>query len=250
MSGNYWDSRQFSEFKNKTLLDRSSDNIMALIKKYSTAANNRYCVDFVLPTMLKTYVEKRDPSFKNSVLLERIKLNCSSVNSPSIQYMNTDIKNCPHEETIPYSYTNGMFTIDFTCFSDMKEKILLDYWMNFIYNAKSRTYMFLNEYTTDFNIFQLDAKNVATYAIIAGRAFPTHVSEMRYNSSSDNSPVTVTAYFHYQYLDTLNYTENSVESSPSAKSSSLQPPLGSTVPQGEIPTMLDYDFKQPWPVVA
>ena len=248
MSGNYWDNRQFSEFKKKATLDRTSDFIVSLMRKFSTATSNRYCVEFVLPPMLTTYISKRDPSFKNMEQYERIKINCSSINTPAITYNNTETTNCPHEETIPNNYSNGMFNLSFTCFADMKEKILLDYWMNFIYNVKTRTYMFLNEYATDFHIFQLDAKNKATYGLIAGRAFPTYVSEIRYNSSSDNSPITVDAYFHHQYLDTFNYTEDNSFTSTSNKSSNLQPGLGQTNPKSSKVKTLDYDLHKPWPI--
>lgn len=188
---------------------RSSDFIVGLLKKYTTAVSNRYCMEFVLPKPFIDYIKKRDESLLDH--FDRIKLNCSSITTPERYLSIVGSDDSPHEERIPNYNTIQDLTASFTCFSDMKERILFEYWIDFIFNPKSRTFMFLSEYATDFYIFQLDAKNVATYGIVAGRAFPSYISTIHYDYSQVNSPVQFNVSFTCQYVDTFNYSKSETD---------------------------------------
>jgi hypothetical protein len=217
MADNYYDSRQFSEYQGKvdwgddgSSGKRSSLHIMSILKKYSTAATNKFCVEFKLADPVLKYIKQRHSTFfdvnMDEIGLNRIKLNCMSVTGPEKTYGFTDALDSGHEEKVPYSYDINQIQLEFNCMADMKERILFEYWMEFIFDIKGRSYMFISDYVTDINIFQLNAKNEATYCIIAGSAFPVGVSSVRYDSSPSNTSARVTVTLAYQYMDTLNYS--------------------------------------------
>lgn len=206
--------------KNKIDEETDSSRIMANIKKYSFAKTNRYFIVFTLPPAVQTYIEGRDSIFKNPAdRLNNISFNCTFVATPQRAFNLVDTINSGHECVIPTNQTLTTLSIAFNCFADMKEKVLFEYWMDYIYNNNKRKINFFNDYVTDeFKIIQMDAKNNPMYGTILKKVFPQVIQSVSLDHQPSSIPVRVDITLAYMYLEYFDYNQTSNTTPPNQSS--------------------------------
>lgn len=195
----------------KNIINKETDSstIMSNIKKYSFAKTNRYFVTFILPLKVKEYIIKRDSSL-NDERLNKISFNCTFVATPQRAFSLSDSSNSGHECNVPVTQSLTSLSLAFNCFADMKEKVLFEYWMDFIYDNYKRKLRFFDDYATDeFKIIQMDAKNNPLYGIILRRVFPQVIQSVSLDHQPSSIPVRVDLTLAYMYLEYFDYNSSS-----------------------------------------
>lgn len=200
------DSEKFNKDANSNVKQLSpADSILSRIKQYSFARQNRFALNFTLTDSVSGYIQSRDSSI-NQERMNKIIINCTRITTPDKSLNVSDTANSAHESTIVLGgYLKPTISVSFVCSADMKEKVMLDYWLDYIYDFDGRSVKFLDDYSCDMIISQLDAKNNATYSLKIEKAFPMAVQSLQYDYQPSNMPVMVDAIFNYSYLRTYNY---------------------------------------------
>jgi len=87
--------------------------------------------------------------------------------------------------------------------STMLEHNLIDSWMGFIYNEKTKTFAYPKDYYSTIDIVQLDAEMNSIKKIRLIDAYPINMSEVTLSYDATNTIETVDVNFAYRYWETL-----------------------------------------------
>lgn len=205
----------------------AASSVLSRIKQYSFARQNRFAIEFAFPPLVLNYINQRDSTFKegdNSERFKALKFNCTRISLPNRTLQSTPFNDSSHEFIIAAtgSFQNTI-SMSFICFADMKEKVLIDYWMEFIYSPLSRSLMFLEEYSTDITFYQLDGKNNPTYGITIGSAFPSNIQGSQYDHQPSTTPVNIDIMFTFSTIKTFDYSSGHSTTSSRDTPSNLTP---------------------------
>lgn len=195
----------FDKNKASSLPKDIAATIFSQIKQHSFARVNKFIVDFTLPEKVAEYIKQRDSSLETE-RLKKIKLNCYRISVPSKSLSKLDNSNSAHEGIIATSGNlDNMFSLSFICSGDLKEKVLMDYWVDYIYDFDSRQVKFLDDYSTTFYFTQLDAHHTAVYGLIIENSYPSTIQPVMYDYQNTNTPVSLELNFTFSYLRNYNY---------------------------------------------
>jgi hypothetical protein len=205
----------------------AASSVLSRIKQYSFARQNRFAIEFSFPPLVLDYINQRDSTFKegnNSERFKALKFNCTRISLPNRSLQSTNLSDSSHEFVVAAAGSiQNTIGISFICFADMKEKVLIDYWMEFIYVPFSRSLMFLEEYSTDITFYQLDGKNNPTYGITIGSAFPSMIQGNQYDHQPATTPVNIDVMFTYSTIKTFDYSSGNSTISSKDSPSNLTP---------------------------
>jgi len=191
----------------------SASSIVSKMAKYSFARQNRFIIEFSLPVYVYEYVKSRDSTFSSGIDSERfraLKFNCHRASTPDRNISVLDIRDSSHNSLVAsFGSLNNTISLSFICFADMKEKVLMDYWYEYIFSQESRTMMFLDDYSTTITMYQLDGKNKPTYGIKMLSAFPSNVQGSQYDYQPSSMPVNLDVRFTFSEIETFDYINSS-----------------------------------------
>lgn len=100
----------------------------------------------------------------------------------------------------PSGYTNEEITFTFHLTNDYYAKKIFDKWLNSCVNPESYLVPYDNEFKTDLIIQQLDQQDNVVYGVKCINAFPTNVSAIDLNQSSNDTTQRLSVTMTYEDL--------------------------------------------------
>lgn len=172
----------------------SSINVLksSLSSRKGLAHNNRFEVVFSKPGVKS---------------VEEISVLCTSTAIPSKSILSTDFISIKKQEKIPYGYQVEDIKLVFHLTNDYYIKKIFDKWLNEIVNPKNFHIGYVNEFTTDIKIYQLNYENRRIYGVNLKNAYPTSVDAIEFeNAATDTQKLSVTITFEdYEIIDLYNF---------------------------------------------
>jgi len=176
----------------------SIDNLKASISKRGGLAKaNRFNVIFTPPkqSLLNLNLESLvgsaisgnfDPkAFINDP--RDISLLCQSAQLPGRQISTIDYIAHKQQVPIPYTVINEDIGLKFLLTNDYYIKVMFDNWQQSIINMESYKIGYKKDFSTDVVIQQLNEKNVPVYGVRLENAFPTTISAIELDNSSEST---------------------------------------------------------------
>lgn len=143
-----------------------------------------------------------------------ISLLCQSVDLPGRQITTIDYIAEKQQVPIPYTVINEDVTMKFLMTNDYAMKNMFDNWISGVIDMDSYTVGYKKDFTTDVIIQQLNQNNIPVYGVKLENAFPTTLSSIALDSTSENtiSELTVTlSYDNYIPQDPVSSSLGAVK---------------------------------------
>lgn len=112
-----------------------------------------------------------------------------------------------HRETYkhPYTYIDNDVSITFIIPNDFYPKSVMDTWMKKIINPYDYVLRYKKDYAGTIEISALDPKDgKETYGVRLNNCFPTSISDIEVGNDNENSIMTMTVTFAYDFWDSLD----------------------------------------------
>lgn len=174
--------------------------------KAGVAKQNRFRVEFFLPrgvtanpqmlginpTSLTGAIQQQQSKFNRD---ESINIMCHTAQLPSRKL---DMIEYTHLPNLPFK--TSIEPIDFAFYTDSNysTREYWDIWLNTIYNFKSKTLNYYNEYISDVKIHTINAAGDRPYTVTLYEAFPISIaaSDLAYGNT-DLQTITVSMSYRY-----------------------------------------------------
>jgi len=204
------------------------DNLKSLIsKKGGLAKANRFNIIFTPPTqsLLNLNPEVLVGSLLSGTFSARnlindprdISLLCQSAQIPGRQITTIDYQAHKQQVPIPYTAINEDVQLKFLLTNDYYIKVLFDNWESSIIDMANYQIGYKKDFSTDVIIQQVNDKNVPVYGVKLQNAFPTTVTAIELDNSSENTVQELTVTLSYDNF----IPEGPLSSTASAISSAL-----------------------------
>jgi len=100
---------------------------------------------------------------------------------------------------LPYAQDYQPVTFAFYTDVHYSTREYFDIWQNTVFNVKSRTINYYNEYTSDIKIHALDREGNTTYTVTLKEAYPNSISSIDLSATDTDTLQTVTISMSYRY---------------------------------------------------
>ena len=199
---------------------------LATITKYSLSRSNRFSVIIPLPPALReltpTNSQRRVSAFfDNSVvklvrsyfagsstitrglelMVEQTELPGKNINTMDLKY-NGDMLKMPNG--IIYAVQQFTFHVS----SDMYEKNIIDEWMNLIIDPRTHEIGYMDDYSTNIIVNQLDERDNIVHSIVLYDAYPMNVNPLVIANSETNMTHRLMCMFAYRKWERIGESEN------------------------------------------
>ena len=186
----------------------SIDTLKSTIaKKGGLAKANRFNVIFTPPTqsLLNLNPEVLVGSLTSGTFSARnlisdprdISLLCQSAQLPGRQITTIDYQAHKQPVPIPYTAINEDVTLKFLLTNDYYMKVLFDNWESAVIDVANYQIGYKKDFSTDVIIQQVNHKNIPVYGVKLQNAFPTTVSSIELDNSSENTVQELTVTLSY-----------------------------------------------------
>lgn len=115
----------------------------------------------------------------------QLKFRCESAQFPGRTISTMGQKTYNIEEMFPYQTTYDKIALTFIVSSDMDEKKFFDAWLDWINPSINYNFKYKQDYAVALRINQYDMQNKLTYSVDLMDAFPTSISQMELDWSSE-----------------------------------------------------------------
>ena len=191
------------------------DHIQYLVK-YGIARTNRFQVIIPLPDALMADTNTTDQSktstFFGSDTIALVKsffgggteitrgldIMVESTDIPGKNLTTTDIKYNGDFYKIPYSVVYETQQFVFKCSRDMYEKNIIDDWMNLIFDPTKHEIAYMDDYSTNIIINQLNEQDEIVHSIILKDEFPTTCAPMSVSNEDKDTFARLQCQFMYR----------------------------------------------------
>ena len=164
------------------------NDFISQIKTEGLMRNNRYAVDFSLPTGLAN----------PGIDLRKVLLFCDNVTIPGVTMSSTPARTYGEVREMPYEKLFSPITMSFYVDSSMQVKKLFDSWQGIIQDPDSRNIGYYDDYRTDITITMFDVNNNAKYSVIAFESYVKDISAIQLDySNRDVMKLNVTMGYKY-----------------------------------------------------
>lgn len=195
----------------------STDNFINKFKS-GIARPNRFRVEFVLPLGVigGEGIAGVNPSSRTgaiqqqSNLLNRdgtISIMCHTTMFPGrdLQLIGAAAGGGSYPAAVPFGVQYNPVTFAFYTDAHYSTREYFDIWQNAVFNVKSRTINYYNEYTSDVRIHALDREGNTTYSVTLKEAYPNSISEcnLSYTAADTVQEITVSLSYRYWHSDTV-----------------------------------------------
>lgn len=186
-----------------TKTSREGQNVADFLSHFKNgiATKNRYKVSFILPP-------GKPDSPLNSVQNEfnskgSIDIKCNSLTCPSQTMMTSEtIVNSPRFRT-PFSVNYEPITFTFYSDSNLDVRKYFESWFDSIYNKKTNTVNFMNEYASDVTITVLNPLNEHVYEVILRKAWVLSIGQLEYAYGEFGTPQIINVTMAYKEWERL-----------------------------------------------
>lgn len=201
----------------------------SVILEHSVARNNRFDVEITLPKAVEKAINQSDEGDGLSGFINKaskaikkvtsvaqkilgtgnpidrtISVMVESVQFPGRSFATSEHNNNRPTRKLPHTALYEDVTMTFLVSEDMWEKLVIDEWMNSIYDAETNSFEYLENYASTIKIKQLDTRHDMTHSIVLKDAYPVTISALESSRSNQNDyhRLQVTFTYHYWIYDT------------------------------------------------
>ena len=183
-------------------------NFQKFLSNFDTgiARPNRYRVEFTLPPGVSNSNTFVDPQVRSSNLAQanlnlnggRVNVKCFSSSLPQRTILTSEKLQNSGPFRVPYSGSSyDSVTFGFYADNNMDTRQYFDLWQNTVLNVRSNTMNFYNEFVAPVYIYSLDQAGNDIYGVRLEEAYPTQISPLQLNYSTNNAPAEI--YVSIQY---------------------------------------------------
>ena len=123
---------------------------------------------------------------------------CESCSFPGRQIQTMDYSAYRQPVKIPTGYINEDVTMTFHVTNDYYIRKVFDKWHDMVINQDSYLLNYLNEYSADIIIQQLDHQNTPIYAVKLKNAYPVGINSITLDNNSENTVQKLVVQFSYE----------------------------------------------------
>jgi hypothetical protein len=102
---------------------------------------------------------------------------------------------------MPYTFIDDEVTVTFLLTDSYLLKLFFDDWQSKVFDSKTYSLGYKNEFVGTVEIYQLDANNEKTYGSRLINAFPVTISEVELSTGSENTVSRFTVTFAYDRFE-------------------------------------------------
>jgi hypothetical protein len=176
------------------------NEFISSIKSEGLMRNNRYEVMLSPPAVT---------GFNNYNELRKILLYCDNVTIPGLSISTIPARTYGEYREMPYEKIYAPITLNFYVDNSMQVKKLFDSWITNIQDPNTRNMNYYSTYTTDIDIYVLDVKERARYAVKLFHAYPKDMSAITMDySNRDVMKLQVTMNYKYWKSSEIIQTDN------------------------------------------
>lgn len=200
------------------------------VKNRGLARTNRYEVVIIFPTAPET--------------VRVANLFCDAVTLPGANISTTPMKTFGETREMPYEKIYDPVTMSFYVDSDLEIKKAFEEWMEMIYNSKTRTLGYYQDYIRPVEIYVKGVDDSAPYKITLYEAYPKTLNSIQLDANGKEvMKLTLTMQYKYWVSSATNQfpTPQLGTASANAWNNNTQDPMGVYTGEG-------YNFyEQGWP---
>lgn len=174
----------------------STKEYIGYVTSKGLARANRFAVVINLPSNLANAENTK----VLSLMCNQTDLPSKTINTSETKY-NGDIRKYASGKT----YYQHQFV--FNVSSDMVEKEIMDAWMDFII-PESHELVYLSEYATDIEVYQLNTKDEPVHGVKLKKCFPVVANPLTVTNADSNTVHHLMVQFSYQSWETILSTSN------------------------------------------
>lgn len=140
-----------------------------------------------------------------NLMIESTEIPGKNINTTEIRY-NGDFYR------IPYSVVYPAQQLTFRLSRDMHEKNIMDAWMNLIYNPINHEIAYIDDYSVNIVINQLDEMDRIVYSVVLREAFPTLLNPLTVSNEESGLFHRLGVMFMYRRWERVGEAENKIVS--------------------------------------
>jgi hypothetical protein len=166
----------------------------SITRRGGVAHENRFAVYMTPPRSVTSGSDLKD-----------VTILCESCSLPGRQILTADYQSVKQAVKIPYGFLNEDVTFTFLLTNDYYIKDLFDKWSDSIIGYSNYRVAYLEDYTTDVTIVQLDKDNDPIYKVILHNAYPVTFNPITLDNNAENTvqKFTVTLTYENFYVNEL-----------------------------------------------
>lgn len=169
----------------------SLKEFIAAVKSEGLMTNNRFGVEMAFPFELTKAL--------GTVPSRNILMFCDQAQLPGINLSSSQVRIFGEMQESPYEKLYDPVSLSFLVDNNMRVKTLFDSWMNYIQSGTSRTFRYLDDYSTNININLYDKADKLRYSTTLFKAFPKNINAVSLDyAGRDVMRIQVT--FSYKYF--------------------------------------------------
>tara|TARA_B100000929_G_scaffold290599_1_gene284887 strand:- start:44656 stop:45615 length:960 start_codon:yes stop_codon:yes gene_type:complete len=151
---------------------------------------------------VKTFFVPEDKSQKN--MAKALDLMIDETPLPSKNLATTEIRYNGDFYKIPYATLYEEQEFSFLCSRDMFEKMIIDMWMDFIFDPIKHEISYMDEYSTDITLNLLDEQDNVTYSVVFRDAFPITCNSIPLSNQTRDEFANVSTAFAFKRWENAN----------------------------------------------
>jgi len=168
----------------------SLKEFIAAVKTEGLIPNNRFSVEFFLPTEIQASVGFN--SFRNVLMF------CDQTQLPGVNLSSSQVRIFGEMQESPYEKLYDPVNLSFLVDNNARVITLFDTWMNYIQSGTDRTFRYLDDYSTPLTINVYDRMDKLRYSKTMFKAYPKTISSINLDyAGRDVMRLNVT--FSYKY---------------------------------------------------
>lgn len=165
---------------------------IAEVQTTGIARSNRYEATIRFPDALQGAAGLID---------KRLRLYCSKVSIPTISYMTWESQIFGETRAVPYQKKFDPISLTFYMDQDFGIKKIMDAWMSYCFDSKTRIARYYEEYAMpcriDLEVYNVD-ELIPPYVIVFYEVYPKAVQEIQLDAGRQDA-LTLNVAFNYKY---------------------------------------------------
>jgi hypothetical protein len=154
------------------------------------AAPTRYAVLITPPDKISNQVRQYD---------RLVSMSCKEATLPERAFATTeDRRGKPNIIKMPYDMIYDDVTFTFYLSNNMKERIFFEEWMNAMYDKKTNSFEYYDNYISEVKVMKLDFSNSIVRTYILHEVYPVSLGDVSLSYDAESSFSTFTVTFTYK----------------------------------------------------
>ena len=122
---------------------------------------------------------------------------CEVANLPDLGFVTTEQIHNTQQRKMPYGISHDDLSLTFIISEDLYEKKILDLWQNLIYNSRSHSFTYYDDFVSDIKVIKQDSEDKDVYSVTYRECYPMNVNLVELSNASKDEYAKLTVVFAY-----------------------------------------------------